>query len=70
MLLRLVRNRPFTITVMYSLCLHFVGLSLQNTSKALELFQNQKEVTLLFGDGSNDLVHCRSIINVEEFLHL
>jgi hypothetical protein len=25
---------------------------------------------VLFADGSNDLVHCRSIINVEEFLHL
>jgi putative transposase len=42
MLLTLVRNRPFTITVMYSLCLHFLDLSPQNTSKALELFQNQK----------------------------
>ena len=42
MLLRFVRNRTSTIIVMYSLYLYFLGLSLRNTSKALELFQNQK----------------------------
>ena len=70
MLLRFVRNRTSTIIVMYSLYLYFLGLSLQNTSKALELLHNQKKVRLLFGNGFNYLVHCRSIINIEEFLHV
>ena len=70
MLLRFVRNRTSAIIVMYSLYLYFLGLSLRNTSKALELFHNQKRSMLLFGNGFNDLVHCRSIINIEEFLHL
>ena len=36
------RNRTFTFIVMYSLYLYFLGLSLRNTSNALEPFKNQK----------------------------
>ncbi|MDR4511466.1 MAG: DDE-type integrase/transposase/recombinase [Nitrososphaeraceae archaeon] len=36
------RNRISTCIVMYSLYLYFLGLSLRNTSKALELFKDQK----------------------------
>ena len=42
MLLRFVRNRTSTCTVMYSLYLYFLGLSLRNMSKALEPFKEQK----------------------------
>jgi putative transposase len=42
MLLKFVRNRTSTIVVMYSLYLYFLGLSLRNTSKALEPFKDQK----------------------------
>jgi putative transposase len=41
MLLKFVRNRTSTIVVMYSLYLYFLGLSLRNTSKALEPFKDQ-----------------------------
>ena len=36
------RNRTFTFIVMYSLYLYFLGLSLRNTSNALEPFKDQK----------------------------
>ena len=36
------RNRTFTFIVMYALYLYFLGLSLRNTSKALESFKDQK----------------------------
>jgi putative transposase len=36
------RNRTSTIIVMYSLYLYFLGLSLRNTSHALEPFKEQK----------------------------
>jgi putative transposase len=43
MLLGFVRNRTSTIVVMYSLYLYFlVGLSLRNTSKALDVFDDEK----------------------------
>ena len=42
MLLPFERNRTSTVIVMYSLYLYFLGLSLRNTSKALEPFQNNK----------------------------
>ena len=42
MLLRFVRSRTSTFIVMYSLYLYFLGLSLRNTSKALEPFKDQK----------------------------
>ncbi|HEU4483736.1 MAG TPA: DDE-type integrase/transposase/recombinase [Nitrososphaeraceae archaeon] len=42
MLLRFVRNRTSTIVVMYSLYLYFFGLSLRNTSKALDIFDDEK----------------------------
>src|SRR5688500_17499921 len=41
-MMRFERNRTSTIIVMYSLYLYFLGLSLRNTSKALEPFKNQK----------------------------
>ncbi|MFB5600386.1 MAG: hypothetical protein ACE5SW_09190, partial [Nitrososphaeraceae archaeon] len=42
------RNRPSPCIVMYSLYLYFLGLSLRNTSKALEPFneQNRSHVTV------------------------
>ena len=42
MLLGFVRNRISTIVVMYSLYLYFLGLSLRNTSKALDIFDDEK----------------------------
>jgi putative transposase len=36
------RNRTFAFIVMYSLYLYFLGLSLRNTSNALEPFKDQK----------------------------
>jgi hypothetical protein len=42
MLLGFVRNRTSTIVVMYSLYLYFLGLSLRNTSKALDIFDEEK----------------------------
>ena len=42
MLLRFGRNRTSTIVVMYSLHLYFLGLSLRNTSRALDIFENEK----------------------------
>ena len=43
MLLGFVRNRTSTIiVVMYSLYLYFLGLSLRNTSKALDIFVDEK----------------------------
>ena len=42
MLLKFVRNRKSTIVVMYSLYLYFLGLSLRNTSKVLDIFDGEK----------------------------
>src|SRR4051794_9692943 len=42
MLLGFVRNRTSTIIVMYSLYLYFLDLSLRNTSKALDTFDEEK----------------------------
>ena len=42
MLLRFERNRTSTIVVMYSLYLYFLGNSLRNTSKALDIFDDEK----------------------------
>ena len=42
MLLRFERNRTSAIVVMYSLYLYILGLSLRNTSKALDIFDDEK----------------------------
>ena len=42
MQIRFERNRTYTIVVMYSLYLYFLGLSLRNTSKALVIFKDNK----------------------------
>ena len=42
MQIRFERNRTSTIVIMYSLYLYFLGLSLRNTSKALEIFDDEK----------------------------
>ena len=42
MLLRFERNKTYTIVVMYSLYLYILGLSLRNTSKALDIFDDEK----------------------------
>jgi putative transposase len=42
MQIRFDRNRTYTIVVMYSLYLYFLGLSLRNTSKALVIFKDNK----------------------------
>ena len=39
---KIVRNRTSTIVVMYLLYLYFLGLSLRNTSKALDIFDDEK----------------------------
>jgi len=41
MQIRFERNRTFTVIVMYSLYLYFLGLSLRNTSKVLTIFRDQ-----------------------------
>ena len=42
MQIRFERNRTYTIVVIYSLYLYFLGLSLRNTSKALVIFKDNK----------------------------
>ena len=42
MLFKFTRTRTSTVIVMYSLYLYFLGLSLRNTSKALEPFKDQQ----------------------------
>ena len=42
MIIRFERNRTSTFIIMYSLYLYFLGLSLRNTSKALEPFNDEK----------------------------
>ncbi len=42
MKIRFERNKTFSIIVMYSLYLYFLGLSLRNTSKALILFKDKQ----------------------------
>ena len=42
MLLRFERNRTSAIVVMYPLYLYILGLSLRNTSKALDTFDDEK----------------------------
>ena len=42
MQIRFERNRTYTIVVMYSLYLYFLGLSLRNTSTALVIFKDNK----------------------------
>jgi putative transposase len=39
---RFERDKTFTVIVMYSLYLYFLGLSLHNTSKALVIFKEEK----------------------------
>ena len=39
---RFERDKTFTVIVMYSLYLYFLGLSLHNTSKALVIFKDEK----------------------------
>ena len=42
MFLGFVRNRISTIIGIYSLYLYFIGLSLRNASKALDIFDDEK----------------------------
>ena len=42
MSIRFERNRTSTFIIMYSLYLYFLGLSLRNTSKALEPFKDER----------------------------
>ena len=44
---------------MYSLYLYFLGLSLRNTSKALIIFKDEKEVMFLYGIGFRDLIYIK-----------
>ena len=41
MIVKFLRNRTSTFIVMYSLYLYFLGLSLRNTSRALEPFKDE-----------------------------
>jgi hypothetical protein len=69
MLLKIVRNRTSTIVLMYSLYLYFlVGLSLRNTSKALDIFDGEKRSILLFVIGFKNLVHA-IYTKGKEYLH-
>ena len=54
---------------MYSLYLYFLGLSLQNTSKALTIFKDEKkEVTCLYGTGFRGLQNIGSTKEKESLL--
>ena len=55
------RNKTSTYIVLHSLYIYFLGLSLRNTSKALVIFRDEKEVMFLFGIGYKDLDPVRSI---------
>ncbi|HEX7143490.1 MAG TPA: DDE-type integrase/transposase/recombinase [Nitrososphaeraceae archaeon] len=51
MLLRFERNRTSTIVIMYSLYLYILGLSLRNTSKALDIFDDEKRSHIAIWNG-------------------
>ena len=53
---------------MYSLYLYFLGLSLRNTSRALQPLSN-RSYTYLYGNGFKNLVHFQ-FIEGDEFLLL
>ena len=60
MKIRFERNKTSTVIVMYSLYLYFLGLSLRNTSKALIIFKDKKEVMFLcYGIGYKGLQNIR-----------
>ncbi|MGD1836130.1 MAG: hypothetical protein ACPKQO_10465 [Nitrososphaeraceae archaeon] len=56
MLLKFDRNRTSTIIVTYSLYLHFLGLSLRNTSKVLKPFSDSKKSYVSARSRFKDLV--------------
>jgi putative transposase len=60
MVITFERKRTSTIVIMYSLYLYFLGLSLRNTSKALDIFRDKKRSYVLFGIGFKDLVLLKS----------
>ena len=49
MILRFVKNRTSTIIVIHSLNLYFLSLSLRNTSKALDIFDDEKQSHIVYG---------------------
>ena len=53
---------------MYSQYLYFLCFSLRNTSKALIIFKDKKEVTCLYGTGYKGLVPLKSIKGKEYLL--
>ena len=53
---KIVRNRTSTIVVMYLLYLYFLGLSLRNTSKALDIFEDEKGSLLSYGIRFKELI--------------
>jgi hypothetical protein len=55
---------------MYSLYLYFLGLSLRNTSNALEPFKDQQRSHVSYGIGYKGLVHVIFTTKGKEFLHL
>ena len=71
MFLGFVRNRTSTIIGIYSLYLYFIGLSLRNTSKALDIFDDEKRsYVYLFGIGFKDLDLAKYIKGKEYLLLL
>ena len=66
---RFERDKTFTVIVMYSLYLYFLGLSLRNTSKALIIFKEEKRNYVSVVIGFNDLILLKST-NVKEYLLL
>ena len=66
--IRFDRNRTSTIVVMYSLII-LSWSQLRNTSKALIIFKEIKEVMFLYGIGFKGLVHCRYTKGKEYLLH-
>jgi hypothetical protein len=56
---------------MYSLYLYLLGLSLRNTSNALEPFKNQKRSQFLYRIGYKGLVpHARSLTKGKVYVFL
>ena len=67
---RFGRNRTSTIVVMYSLYLYFLGLSLRNTSKALDIFDDKKRSFIAIWNWIHRFGHAISITKGKEFLLL
>ena len=61
------RERTSTELIMYALYLYFLGLSLRNTSKAIQPLKKKEEAMLPYGNRFRDLV-LNAFIVVKEYM--